>query len=130
MSDTTTATTQDPAEKKDDLKTEAAELEQDIKEAEKEAEQARDKGDDARADRLEASIAETKKELGEIKTLLKGLTERPFHPAPGDADKPPADGAAGSSEGEQKQGQEQTEDTTETKPKKRHWLYGDRWNEE
>lgn len=109
-----------------ELKTEAAELEQDIKEAQQEATQARKDGDDERAARLEASIADTRKELAEIKDMLKGFTERPFHPAPGD-DEPqqqqqPAD--------ETKTDETKTDDDA-VKPKpKRHWLFGDRWNQE
>lgn len=127
MSDTTTATTQDPAQQKEALQTDAAELEQDIKEAEQDAKEARKDGNDERADKLEASIAETKKELGEIKTLLKGLTERPFHPAPGDGDTPPT----GEKQGETKQEeQRQEQDEPPAEPKRKHWMFGDRWNQE
>lgn len=126
MADTTTTP---PAEKKEALQTEAAELEQDIKEAEQDAEKARESGDDKRADRLEASIAETKKELTEVKGLLKQLVERPFAPAPGDGEQAPA-APAGDDKSEQKQGQEHEEEAPPTKPKKGHWLFGDRWNEE
>lgn len=121
----TTATTPPPPNP-EGLKTEAAELTADIKETEKEAEAARAAGNDARADRLEASIAETRKDLEEIKTSLKALTERPFHPAPGDGETTPPAPAAGEGTTEETP----PETTPETKPKKRHFLFGDRWNEE
>lgn len=125
MADTPTTQTA-AADNKEALKTEAAELEQDIKEAEIDAAAARVAGDDARADRLEASITETKKELGEVKGLLKQLMDRPFAPAPGDGETPPAAPA-----GEDKKDQEQEEPPTEERPKgKKHWLFGDRWNQE
>jgi hypothetical protein len=106
------------------LKLEAAELTADIKETEQEAKEARSAGNDARADRLEASLKETRGELAEIKTLLQGLTDRPFHPAPGDGETPPAQTPA-----------EETPPAetppAEEKPKgKRHFLFGDRWNED
>lgn len=120
----TTATTPPPPNP-EGLKTEAAELTADIKETEKEAEQARAAGNDARAERLEASLAETRKDLDEIKATLKGLADRPFHPAPGDGETPPATPAAESTPPETP-----AETSPETKPKRRHFLFGDRWNEE
>src|SRR3954469_1031426 len=116
----TTATT-DPAQKKEELATEAAELVTDIKETEQEVKEARAAGDDARVTRLETSLTEAKKDLGEIKTLLVELKDRPFHPAPGDGETPPA-APVGE---ENKDGQEQAATPPEDKPKKKHWLYGD-----
>lgn len=117
-----TTAEQDPAA----LKTEAAELQTDITEAKQEAQQAREAGNDERADRIEASIAKTQTELEEIKTMLKGFTDRPFHPAPGDGEQPPATPP----EGEQKQDQAAESEGEQKPPKKKHWLFGDRWNQE
>lgn len=122
-------TNTDPAEQKAELQTEAAELQQDIKEAKTEAAAERVAGNDARADKLEASIAKTQTDLDDIKATLKQLVERPFAPAPGDGETPPAT-PAGDGKGEQKQDQEQEEPPPDDKPAKGHWLFGKRWNEE
>lgn len=115
-------------ESKEALRTEAAELETDIKEAETDAAAARVAGDDDRAMRLETAIAETKAELREIKALLKQQEERPFHRAPGDGETETKQEQGQGQEPETKQGQEQ--DAPDPKPKKKHWLYGERWNQE
>jgi seryl-tRNA synthetase len=121
-------TSTDPAEQKAELQTDAAELQQDIKEAKTEAAAERAAGNDARADKLEASIAKTQADLDDIKATLKQLVERPFAPAPGDGETPPAT-PAGDDKGEQKQGQEQEEPPADEQPAKGHWLFGKRWNE-
>lgn len=108
------------------LKTEATELQQDIKEAKQEATQARKDGDDERADRLEASITATQAELKDIKTLLEDIKGRPFHPAPGDNTATAAPAAT-----DDKQGQDE-QDPAGKRPKKKrgHFMFGDRWNTE
>ena len=122
---TNTEQQQPPAEQKEALQLEAGELQQDIKEAKQEVKQARAEGNDERANRIESAIAKQQADLDEIKQTLKGLADRPFHPAPGDGEAPPAPPAGG----EQTEQQQETE--PESKPKgKRHWLYGDRWNQD
>lgn len=115
-----------------ELQTEAAELQADITEAKQEAQQARQDGDDERAARIEAAMNKQQAELDEIKTLLKGLTDRPFHPAPGDdsSDQGAAAAAAGGGEQGAATQEAETETAAESKPKKGHWLYGDRWNQD
>lgn len=123
--------TEQQEEKKEELKLDANELEQDIKEAETEAAAERVAGNDARADKLEASIAETRKELTEIKDLIKGMSDRPFAPAPGDGEPAPdAQGRTGDGAAEKDAAPEGDGQGDEKKPKKKHWLYGDRWNQE
>lgn len=120
-----TATAPDPAQK-EALQTEAAELQTDVTEAKQELQQAKADGDDARVAKLEASITATNKDLSEIKATLKQLVERPFAPAPGDGEQQPAAPA-----GEQQTTEQTTTETEQPeKPKKGHWLYGSRWNQE
>lgn len=124
---TATEPPKDPAQK-EALETEAGELQADIKEAKEEAKEARADGDDARAARLEASIAKTQADLEEIKGLIKGITDRPFAPAPGDGEPAPdAQGRTGDGAAE-KDAAPETDDAKQ--PKKKHWLYGDRWNQD
>lgn len=115
---------------KEALQAEASELGADIKEAQQEAQQARDAGNDVRADRLEVSIAKTQSDLDEIKATLKAMAERPFAPAPGDGEAAPdAQGRTGDGAAEKDAAPETTPDA-DTKPKKGHWLYGQRWNQD
>lgn len=109
------------------LETEAAELKQDIKEAKNDAQQARKDGDDERATRLEASIAKTQTDLDEIKATLKEMAGRPYAPAPGDGETPPAP-PAGEQKTETTEGQAPAEG--ENKPRRKHWMFGDRWNQD
>lgn len=114
------------------LESEAAELKQDIKEATTEAQAERVAGNDARADKIEASIAETKSDLAEIKATLAEIKGRPYAPAPGDGEPAPDDkGATGDGAAEKTAAAEgQADGAAEDKPKKRHWFYGDRFNQD
>jgi hypothetical protein len=109
------------------LDTEAKELQADITETKTEAAAARTAGDDARADRLEANIAKTQADLDEVKTMLKALTDRPFHPAPGDGEAP----APGDGENKPGNGEAPAEEPKTDKPKGRpNRFFGDRWNQD
>jgi hypothetical protein len=118
------------------LETEAGELQQDIKEAKTEAAAERVAGNDARADKLEASIAEAKSDLAEIKATLAEIKGRPYAPAPGDEEAAPdgqgrtGDGAAEKTAAAEGQGDGQAAAETEGKPRKKHWFYGDRFNQD
>ena len=131
MSETTTtpppAGTPAQQELKQTLQTEAQELKDDLKETKGELQQAKADGDTDRVAKLEASMDETKKTLGEIQASLKQLVERPFAPAPGDTEQTPA---APAGDEQQPKETEQSSEQPPEKPKKKHWLYGDRWNQE
>lgn len=73
-----------PADPKlvEEAKTEAGEIEAEIKETKEEAAEARKEGDDARADRLEERITSMETKLDKVVQGLEGLAARPFHPAP------------------------------------------------
>lgn len=97
-----------------EVRTEAAEIKDDIQETKKEAEQARESGNDERADRLEKSVIALETKLDTVVKQLTALADRPFHPAP-EAEKE-ADPAADEKAGTGDQDQDQADDDTPKKP--------------